>query len=312
MMVFRKILFFSFGLMFLSACFADKKAEEVSKKSKQEIVIVDSQGRVCPQMLQLLSLSGITHDASLQDIVTQTQKSWLRKPGSERWDMPSTNVSYEQDARALINAMGIDKEVRAQKKTYTYLLVLGALFSTVALRMEYAADLWKSGVRFDEVVLLGGARPMASEQGENYGAFLKWSGKSELDYEIQTETDLLKFVYEYTQMPVEMRTLPVVIIDVPMLQKVDGSMRRPTTGDTIEWWLKTNPTPGTCLAVSNQPFVAYQAAVLKTLLPSEFPVEVVGGALAENKELGVLFDTLARVLYQEQQYLLKQGAQTKA
>jgi len=306
MMVFRKILFFSFGLMFLSACFADKKTEEVSKKAKQKIVIVDDQGHVCPQVLRLLDLSGITHDTSLRDIVNQTQKSWLRKPGSERWDVQSANVLYEEDARNLIFEMGLSQEVKPQETSYRYLLVLGALFSTVALRMEYAVALWKSGVRFDEIVLLGGARPMALEQGENLEKFLAWSGKEQLNSPIDTETDLLRFVYENTLMPAEMRALPVKIIDVPMLQKQDGTLRRPTTGDTIEWWLKSDPTPGACLAVSNQPFVAYQASVLKTLLPSDYPVEVVGGALVEHKELGVLLDTLARILYQEQQcFLLK-------
>jgi len=303
MMIVRRSFFLSLVLLFLPACFADKQTTVVSR-----VNVVNGQGSVCTEMLQMLSLTGITHDGSLQDIVRETQKSWLRKPGAERWEMPSTSMAQESEMRLLIDRMGFIQEVKPQQKSYTYLLLLGALFSTVAARMEYAVDLWKSGVRFEKIVLLGGARPMTSEQGENLEKFLEWSGKSYLDYEPKTETDLLRFVIENIAMPDEMKALPVTVVDVPMLQKPDGSMRRPTTGDTIEWWLKTNPEPGTCLAISNQPYVIYQDAVLKTLLPAQFPVDTVGDKAQEDKELGILLDTLARVLYQEQQYLMEYKA----
>ncbi len=303
MMIIRRSFFLSLVLLVLPACFADKQITVVPA-----ISIVGSRGNVCPEMLQMLSLTGITHDGSLQDIVRETQKSWLRKPGTERWEVPSINMAQESEMRLLVDRMGFTQEVKPQQKSYTYLLLLGALFSTVAARMEYAVNLWKSGVRFEKIVLLGGARPMTPEQGENLEKFLEWSGKSHLDYEPKTETDVLRFVVENIAMPDEMRALPMTVIDVPMLQKPDGSMRRPTTGDTIEWWLKTNPEQGTCLAVSNQPYVIYQASVLKTLLPAQFPVATVGDKAKEDKELGILLDTLARVLYQEQQYLLARGS----
>jgi len=50
----------------------------------------------------------------------------------------------------------------------------------------------------------------------------------------------------------------------------------PTLQSTIRDWMATSPAPGSCLAISTQPFVGYQEAACKFLLSDQYPVEGVG------------------------------------
>lgn len=280
-------------LWFLPACFGRQQEEPFSR-----VVIVADNGHVAPDVLKLLELTGIDHDGTLPDIVEKTQVHWIRKPGTERWDIQDQPVPNADQIHQLLSKLGLNATIKPVAQSYEYALLLGALFSTMVIRMQHLVDLWNKGVRFNRVVLLGGARPANQQQGESKEAVERFAKKL-IDQAPQTETDLLKLAYEYTSMPEAMRAIPVQIIDVPMLPKGDGTMRRPTTGDTVEYWLKTDPTPGRVLAISNQPYVNYQESVLRTLLPVEYPVDAVGAASSEDTKLGVLLDTLARILYQE-------------
>lgn len=269
------------------------------KKRVETTSIVYENKSVNSLVLQLLDLTGIKHNDTLADIVEKTQQQWLRKPGAERWEIESVAFQNEAKIKEIFEQLGLLKDVKPLKSNYTYLLMLGALFSTMQKRFEYAIALWKSGIRFESIVLLGSARPAVADQGENVAAFLAMSGKETIDNIPSTEAEMLQFIYQQSDMPQEMRELPVYLIDVPMLPKSDGSMRRPTTADTIEWWLKTNPVAGTCLAISNQPYVWYQQSVLKTLLPQHYPIETVGAQGQSNISVMLMLDTVARILYQE-------------
>ena len=83
-----------------------------------------------------------------------------------------------------------------------------------------------------------------------------------------------------------------------------GLAIRPNTGDTIIAWLKHNPKPGEILAISSQPYVQYQDAVLKTLIPHGFSTETIGPAtVGDSEAIAVNLDNVARILYQEQERL---------
>lgn len=282
-----------FLFLFVSGCSnSDKKQIDV-------VSIVYDDRSVNSLVLQLLDLTGVKHNGTLTDIVQQTQQQWLRKPGAERWDIESMTFQNEAKIKDIFSSLGLIQEIKPSQNQYTYLLLLGALFGTMQKRFEYAIALWKSGVRFESIVLLGSARPAVADQGENVSAFLALSGKETIENIPSTEAEMLQFIYQQSDMPQEMRELPVCMIDVPMLPKSDGSMRRPTTADTIEWWLKTNPKTGICLAISNQPYVWYQQSVLKTLLPVEYSVETVGASGNSDISVMLMLDTIARILYQE-------------
>lgn len=286
-------------LWVLPACFASQ-----DRSANASVRIVSDSGVVAPEIFQLLVLTDVTTDGTLADIVAQTQKQWLRAPGSERWDIAGTASAADQEIYACLHKLAICQEVYPSGKHYEHVMILGALFDTMVQRMQYAIYLWNQGVRFNNIALLAGARPVVPAQGENQEALEKFCGHA-IEHMAQTEADLINFVYENIDMPADMRAVPVQIIDVPMLQKADGTMRRPNTADTIEYWLNIKPQPGVVLAVSNQPYVEYQDAVLRTLLPIEYPVQTVGSKCVEDKKIGILLDTLARVLYQENVRLKK-------
>ncbi len=77
-----------------------------------------------------------------------------------------------------------------------------------------------------------------------------------------------------------------------------SSIKRPTTGDTIKLWLTELAPQGKILAISNQPYVGYQHAVLKSFVPKELLVETVGPKTAVVNS-DIVVDNLARWLYQE-------------
>jgi hypothetical protein len=283
-------------LSILSGCFATKEQEIF-----QPFEFVNQHGQVCPEILKVLDLTNIQTNGTLSDIVAKTQASWLRKPGTERWEMDTLITQHDTELKKLFHDMNMYDEVKPTKHHYTYLLMLGALFKTMDQRFAYAIELYKSGIRFDNIVLLAGKRPCFLDHGENIETFLKYSKLQALDKAPQTEADILQFIYDHANMPDQMRQIPVQVIAVPMQTTASGKLTRPTTADTFAAWMQTNPTPGNCLAISNQPYVGYQHTMIKTLLPSDFSIETAGAASSQNEEIAVILDTLARILYQEQQ-----------
>lgn len=268
-------------------------------KHEQKVEFVTQDGIVNPLIFKLLQLTDILYtDGTLSSVVDETQKHWLRKPGSERWDIQNLPYIHQQEIYKICKELKMFSEVKPEFQQYQYAFVLGGLFARMENRMAYLIDLWNQGVRFNSIIFLTGSRLANAAQGENQETLKQWANVT-VDVMPQTETELLKFIYDHIKMPSAMRTLPVEIIDVPMLQNPDGTMRRANTADTIESWLKTNPKPGKILAVSNQPYVGYQNTVLKTLLPKSFEVDTVGQSCASNENIGVILDTLARTLYQE-------------
>ncbi|MBI2344833.1 hypothetical protein HYV10_02040 [Candidatus Dependentiae bacterium] len=284
-----------FLLMILSAfsgCF-------FQNKPVQSVEFVSKEGAVNPLIFKLLDLTNVLYvDGTLSSVVDETQKHWLRKPNFERWDIENSFGDHQEEIYQISEQLNLFSAVKPQYKQYEYVFILGSLFASMKNRMTFLVDLWNQGIRFNNIVFLAGSRPRNAAQGENQTALEEWSN-IKIEYMPETETELLKFVYDHALMPEEMRKIPVDIIDVPMLQNSDGAMRRPTTADTIKWWLKTDPRPGKILAISSQPYVWYQNSVLKTLLPSSYEVDTVGQACSSDQKIGLLLDTLARILYQE-------------
>jgi hypothetical protein len=100
-----------------------------------------------------------------------------------------------------------------------------------------------------------------------------------------------------------MREIPVLFVAVPMLPS-GSTLRRPTTDDTIDAWVATNPGPCTALFVADQPFCGYQWAVLHRLLPTEIDFDMVGQEANPEKHplsAAISLDSIARWLYRSVQ-----------
>ena len=115
---------------------------------------------------------------------------------------------------------------------------------------------------------------------------------------IKTETEL--FIYLFEKHPLYGIT-PHLVIDAPKQILVDGTIRRLNTFSTVVEWLKTNPEKGSCLAISTQPFVGRQEAVLRSLLPIDFEVEAVGPQMKREYPLSIYLDNFAKWLKYEQE-----------
>lgn len=222
------------------------------------------------------------------DLIAETQKRWLRSPGLERWQMQEVSPSQKQFILDWSRSQGLFSSWKPISRHYDKALILGATTRAMQLRLDYLKDLWLEGVRFQEIIWLTGDRP--------------------LDPKIDTLTDHCKnesqaahILWETTELPLEMRALPVTFIAVPMKQE-GNDLKRPNTEDTIIAWLNTAPKPSSLLFVSDQPFCGYQFAVVKSCLPETFSFDLVGQGRDPSSHpaaAAITLDAIARWIYQE-------------
>ncbi len=245
--------------------------------------------KIDPTALSDLSLAlNIPKDA---DIIAETQKQWLRKPGQERWEL--TELPPEQKLFVLdwAEKQGLFASWKPACEKYDTALILGATTSRMQMRLDYLKELWIQGIRFNEIVWLTGDRPLDKRVDS-------------LTDRCNNESEAAHILWEETSLPDGMRNLPVVFVAVPM--KVEGSsLKRPNTDDTIIAWLKTNPQPCTALFVSNQPFCGYQFAIIKRCLPISFQFDVVGKGVDPTNHpamAAITLDSIARWIYLENLY----------
>jgi hypothetical protein len=278
---------------------------------------LDASHMPVPALVELLSKTGIKHDGTLADIVTQTQKQqpdgWIRPAGSERFNMVDMYVERKDELRPLFQRVGLLDEVKPKQKSYDYGIVHGATILGMRVRLAYLIKLWQEGVRFGKLIFLVGQRDLdpTAEPVASFDDRMQTVLPLRPDWKIDTscfpvvESDAAKMLYDQALMPDELRALPMEIVDAPKTRNADGVLVRPTTRGTVETWLLSSPKPGSCLAVTNQPFVGYQDATVRGMLPVGFTLETVGGAInAAYESVAMWFDSLARWLYAEQKLKL--------
>ena len=220
------------------------------------------------------------------------QKNLLRTPGSERWD-PQAEKPIIQTIRkheALLwkdlQALGMMDEIVPTQKSYDYAVLMGGIKKDVLMRLAQLIELEQQGCRFGTVVLLAGARLLRDVEKEG------------LPVDITTEAHMMVYIYEHHyQAPVNQK---ILLASAPAIQKEDGSVVPPTTDSTLVYFAKVAPHDGSCLVVSNQPYVARQTLVAQRILDqSRFPTEGTGKGVAEVTGGIVMFmDEFARTLYE--------------
>jgi hypothetical protein len=232
---------------------------------------------------ELTSTLGIAQDG---DIVAQTQMRWLRRPYQERWEVAELAEDQKEFVLKWASKNRFFDPWGPVSQSYDKGVIMGATTSVMQARLNYLAKLWKSGVRFKEVVWLTGDRPLDK----------RVDGFTD---RCTTESDAARMVWDEADVPEEMHALPVLFVALPM-KTVHGILIRPTTEDTIDGWIKKVPHPCSSLFVSSQPFCGYQFAVIKKTLPQSFSFDVVGPGI-EKKEssAAVILDSIARWLFVE-------------
>lgn len=300
------IIIFSFALItFYILSNVKFNEKEITVMQYLPSTILDNNNKPSQALLDLLNTFNIAHDGDLKSIVDATQKNWLRAAGKERWEVDEIEVGHKDKVLELLKKLECVDEIKPLNKEYDYCLLMGALATSFQRRIAYALKLWNSGIRFKNLIILGGQRPRNLQQ-EPEEVFLNnlcyqvkrdWVFDGKLP---ETETEINKFIYNQMQLPDDFEKLVnVQFIDTPMQMKSDGTLTRPTTGDTMHEWLKNDPKPGSCLVISNNPYIGYQDSVVRTFIADPFKIETVGDGAKLQEKISIYLDSLARWLYQE-------------
>ncbi len=242
--------------------------------------------KIDPIALAQLSVAlDIPQDA---DIISETQKRWLRKTNQERWEIAELSPDQRLFVLNWATDQGLFAPWKPASQTYDKALILGATTSRMQMRLDYLKQLWNEGTRFNEIVWLTGDRPLDKRVDE-------------LTDRCSNESEAAHILWKETELPEEMRALSVVFVAVPM--KIEGSSeKRPNTEDTIIAWLKLSPEPCKALFVSDQPFSGYQFAVIKATLPNAFLFDLASQGIDSKGHpaaAAITLDSIARWIYQE-------------
>ncbi len=232
-------------------------------------------------LLAILDILGIKHNATITDIIAKTQEHLLRKKNQERWDV---NPDLYEDKRTLLlphlQTLGFVDAIQPQSLSYDYALIFGFVSIDVGSHLHYLTK-FLPHLQIKQCVLLTSSLPLPDcVPARMHGI---------------TEADAMRQVYTTSALA----QYPYTVIDVAMIPTADG-IRRPTTDDTVLAWRATQPTPGTCLAVSGQPFIRRQTAILESRLPKTFTILSSGPTAEPTFSMSLYLDELARAVYQEQ------------
>lgn len=233
---------------------------------------------------QLLQVMEVPHDGTTKSIIDGTQKKWIRPAGKELWEVENAlPISQREAVIDFCAKKGFFKEIKPAHLNYDYAIVLGATVATMKKRMGYLEKLADAGIKFKQVVLLSGARPLDPSV-------------ETIPEGCKTESDAMEFLWKSQLL---CKQVAWKHFAHPMIPIADGKFRRPSTFDTFHLWLQSSPAPGRCFFVSNQPYCFYQQAVAENLMPETFVYETVGPpAEASSQNAAILLDNIARCLYE--------------
>ncbi|MCH1429698.1 MAG: hypothetical protein GWP59_07000 [Chlamydiales bacterium] len=263
-------------------------------------------GTIPLYLSQLLALFGC-HSNDFDEIVSFTQKKWLRRASQERWDMDELEGDTLSYIQFLLDKLGMVKEIIPHHRRYETAIIMGALAPRMSLRLAYAIHLWNQGIRFNKLVFLAGDRPFIEEREQEAVKHPELYKLKVLDTDTKesflpkTECEAIQQIVKRTDFPESFKNVNLTFVRAPMKVSANGTVSRPTNDDTFKKWLEQEPQAGSCLLVSNQPFVlaAHQAALKN--LPTAFTIDSCGEACSESTKVSVQLDSLARTLYIQKQ-----------
>ncbi len=300
----KKLLLFLVLPALLSACCGNlEKTRSVVHPDAQGVL--RDNAHVHSAAVEIMQLLGCA------DIPTQVDKfvellapKFARKRDQERWEMQDNlEASVKDKVLDKFDELGFLKTVAPRERTYEYIVVFSGTLNSMRRRFAYVKQLWQAGVRAKSVVFLTGDRLLVpfedldslNDRQQTLLPIKKsWQPLEKLPI---NETALMQELWGQADLPADLAALPCQVVDTPQRTWPDGTVHRPNTGDTLEWWMKSKPVPGRSLFISNQPYVGYQGAVARRWVPENFLIETVGPeASRDRQKVSVLVDTLFRWL----------------
>ena len=226
-------------------------------------------------------------------------QQWGRKSGQERWELKDVNLPLEKHRQVmtLLDQLQLLQAWRPKHNHYHYGILPGATLPSMKSRLDWMAQLWREGVRFQSLVVLTGQRILTPAIDHFSEIMAAIAPNADVDFNDPTvypmhETEAARLLLHYYPYPEGMEKVPVTFVDSPRQWRGYG-WERSHTGDTVDEWMKHNPKPGKTLVISNQPSAHYQEAVFLRVLPANFEMELSAPALAPDIPLSVLLDAVS-------------------
>lgn len=275
--------------------------------------LADGRGSPSSALLAVLGHTSCNHTNNFASIVEKTQKfhsqgGWRRDEIKERYEMEEIFAEKKSDLLPLYKQLELVDARYPSKKEYTYGLFFGAWISEARRRQHFLFDLLKNkNVRVNKLIVLTGRFDPAVQENNVMEKLLNAqngliSFKKEWKYNcqpVETETEMMKILFDQAQDADCLNGIKIVYTDT----KVADDKKRTTTNDTIKDFCSQNYEPGSIVAISSQPY-RYQEAGLKMYLPESFKqhtLDVVGPEAEEMTPNCIYLDSLARLLWQEQE-----------
>lgn len=248
-------------------------------------LLVDEQGGISSELKALIELFPVEHDGSLSSLVAATQSHWMQK-GRKRWEFTPIITSNTAHYLHCVKMLDCHDDILPEKKQYDYAILLGATVPRMRSRLVFLKRNWAQAVRFPKLVFLCSKRPIEPQADGSIA--------------LRTEEEAgMSLIQEILQEEV-LNNIQLICISVPLENKDEKSVF-PNTADTLASWLSSSPMPGSCLFISSQPFIHYQDAIVRSMLPKHFFFETVGPMSTLEVPASILLDTVAKWLYVESQ-----------
>ena len=243
--------------------------------------LFDEENHPSQELLELLEVTKTRHKGTFKSILGAVEKAWSQGE-KERWELDNRHSKKKQHILSIAHRMGFFDDARASKDHYTYAGIKADLQNITIARLQFLIDEWKRGIRFDHLIFFAGFRkidprrePLAHHPSMP-----------------QTESDLALLIYDYIDMPDEMRALPVIFINAPA---APGRTRATTASSTLKW-VNSKPKPGSCLMVSSQPYVQYQHNIVSMFLPDDISLETIGCKARTPPSPELILDIVAKTI----------------
>jgi hypothetical protein len=255
--------------------------------------IVTPEGKPSESLKALFECFKIKTDGTLQDMAKKAQEAWPLIPPHLNYETMNDKMDT---VKPLVKKLGfIDPIDFTSQKDYTYALVFSGHIDATCARIKYLVDLWKRGIRFENIIVLTSQRDLHPIKWDSLSAFSLKKGDKEVENRT-TEYDLLKILYDHLDLPQEFKKIPVSFVSIPK-KDFDFTYHE----DQVKAWLVTNPKPGACLVVTNQPYVPALNNMLHNLLPRDFDIiDVVGYSVGtKHDSVSMWLGALSWWLYEE-------------
>ncbi|AIL12900.1 hypothetical protein IM40_04260 [Candidatus Paracaedimonas acanthamoebae] len=266
--------------------------------------------------------------ATVQELNTLAQKHFLRPKNAERMSNEAiqhykklcSGLSSEQK-KQIINLfynLGYITSIYPKRNTSPdIILIQGSTVPNMRERLMFLAKNIEEGIILlkpeTQIIFLVGERPLFSMETKdillNPSPYLKdphWRIPKILPHD---EREASKLIWGQLQLPLSLREKKPIFIEA--IKQQDSA--RAQTMDCVQLWLQgiVPKTHKKVLMISNNPYIQYQKdvtdlGILKAGFNTFFDVEGVGRSFDINDQdiditIGILMDTLARVLYVDNQ-----------